>query len=49
MNPHTPYILVAYGSSIFIMLLIAVLPILKGRKLRRELCNRAAVDKQRQQ
>ncbi len=49
MNPHTPYILVAYGSSIFIMLLIAVLPILKGRKLRRELRSRAAVDNQRQQ
>ncbi|MBE9549274.1 MAG: heme exporter protein CcmD [Proteobacteria bacterium] len=49
MNPHTPYILVAYGTSIFIMLLIAVLPILRGRKLRQELRNRASVENQRHQ
>jgi heme exporter protein CcmD len=47
MNPHTPYILVAYGASTLIMLLIAVLPIIRGRKLRQELRKRATVENQR--
>ncbi|MCF6224922.1 MAG: heme exporter protein CcmD [Xanthomonadales bacterium] len=44
MNPHTPYILVAYGTASLIMLVIVLLPILQGRRLRRQLRNRLAIE-----
>ncbi len=37
MNPHTPYILIAYAASSIILFFTAILPILRGRKLRHQI------------
>jgi len=48
MNPHTPYIVVAYSSAALIMLIVAILPILRGRKFRQNLQARKLAEQNRQ-
>ncbi len=43
MNPHTPYILVAYAAASVILLFTAIAPILAGSKLRKQITKLAKV------
>ncbi len=47
MNPHTPYILIAYAAASVILLFTAIAPILRGAKLRQQISKLVQLDIQR--